>query len=66
VRLPYPEFSRRRSWERSETSADQNIPAEDVAAFDRALDGADVPHELTAYPGAPHSFFDRALGPVAT
>jgi carboxymethylenebutenolidase len=39
--------------------ADQSIPAEDVAAFDRGLEAAGVPHEITTYPGAPHSFFDR-------
>jgi len=39
--------------------ADQNIPAEDIAAFDRGLERAGVPHEITTYPGAPHSFFDR-------
>jgi carboxymethylenebutenolidase len=39
--------------------ADQNIPAEDIAAYDRGLEQAGVPHEITTYPGAPHSFFDR-------
>ena len=39
--------------------ADQGIPETDVAAFDRALDEAGVDHEIHAYPGAPHSFFDR-------
>jgi carboxymethylenebutenolidase len=39
--------------------ADPLIPAEDVREFDRRLDAAGVPHELVAYPGAPHSFFDR-------
>jgi carboxymethylenebutenolidase len=39
--------------------ADAGIPAEDVEAFDRALAGASVDHELVTYPGAPHSFFDR-------
>jgi carboxymethylenebutenolidase len=39
--------------------ADEAIPAEDVAAFDRALDDAGVEHEIVTYPGAPHSFFDR-------
>lgn len=38
---------------------DQSIPAESVAAFERALREADVDHELVTYPGAPHSFFDR-------
>ena len=38
---------------------DPSIPAEDIEAFDRALETAGVPHEFTIYPGAPHSFFDR-------
>ena len=38
---------------------DQNITAEDNAAFEEALRAAGVPHELVTYPGAPHSFFDR-------
>jgi carboxymethylenebutenolidase len=38
---------------------DQNITAEDSAAFERALAEAGVEHELVTYEGAPHSFFDR-------
>jgi carboxymethylenebutenolidase len=38
---------------------DQNITAEDNAAFERALAEAGVEHELVTYGGAPHSFFDR-------
>jgi carboxymethylenebutenolidase len=38
---------------------DQNITAEDNAAFDQALSAAGVEHELVTYEGAPHSFFDR-------
>jgi carboxymethylenebutenolidase len=38
---------------------DPAIPAEAVADFERALADAGVEHELVAYPGAPHSFFDR-------
>jgi carboxymethylenebutenolidase len=38
---------------------DQNITAEDNAAFERALAEAGVEHELVTYQGAPHSFFDR-------
>jgi carboxymethylenebutenolidase len=38
---------------------DQNITAEDNAAFEEALRAAGVPHEVVTYPGAPHSFFDR-------
>ena len=39
--------------------ADAAIPVEQVDAFDRALDGAGVGHEVVVYDGAPHSFFDR-------
>ena len=42
-----------------QAGADQNITAEDNAAFERALDAAGVEHELVTYEGAPHSFFDR-------
>jgi carboxymethylenebutenolidase len=41
--------------------ADESIPAGDVEAFDHALQSAGVLHELTTYPGAPHSFFDRGF-----
>jgi carboxymethylenebutenolidase len=40
--------------------ADQAIAADQVEAFDRGLDEAGVEHEIVTYPGAPHSFFDRA------
>jgi carboxymethylenebutenolidase len=39
--------------------ADQSIPLSNVQAFDDALDKAGVEHEIIAYEGAPHSFFDR-------
>ncbi len=39
--------------------ADGSIPAESVAAFDAALNEADVEHRLVTYPDAPHGFFDR-------
>ena len=39
--------------------ADVAIPDTAVAAFDAALQAADVAHDLVTYPGAPHSFFDR-------
>jgi carboxymethylenebutenolidase len=39
--------------------ADSGIPAEDVAAFEQALERAQVPHRVVNYPDAPHSFFDR-------
>jgi carboxymethylenebutenolidase len=42
-----------------QAGADQNITAEDNAAFERALQDAGVEHELVTYEGAPHSFFDR-------
>jgi carboxymethylenebutenolidase len=45
--------------------ADPAIPAEMIAAFEAALSAARVPHELVAYPGAPHSFFDRKAADFA-
>jgi carboxymethylenebutenolidase len=42
-----------------QAGADQNITAEDNAAFDAALTEAGIEHEIVTYPGAPHSFFDR-------
>ena len=42
-----------------QAGADPNITAEDNAAFDEALTGAGVEHEIVEYEGAPHSFFDR-------
>ena len=42
-----------------QAGADQNISAEDNAAFDEALTAARVDHEVVTYDGAPHSFFDR-------
>jgi carboxymethylenebutenolidase len=38
---------------------DQGIPQESIKAFDEALSGAHIDHELITYPNAPHSFFDR-------
>src|SRR5579862_7760499 len=38
---------------------DQNITAQDNAAFDEALEAAGVEHDVVTYDGAPHSFFDR-------
>jgi carboxymethylenebutenolidase len=38
---------------------DRGISADDNAAFEQALTGAGVEHELVVYAGAPHSFFDR-------
>ena len=42
-----------------QAGADQNITADDNAAFEEALREAGVDHELVTYEGAPHSFFDR-------
>jgi carboxymethylenebutenolidase len=42
-----------------QAGADENITAEDNAAFDAALDEAGVEHDVVTYDGAPHSFFDR-------
>jgi carboxymethylenebutenolidase len=42
-----------------QAGADQNITAEDNAAFDEALTRAGVEHDVVTYDGAPHSFFDR-------
>jgi carboxymethylenebutenolidase len=42
-----------------QAGADQNITAEDNAAFEKALTEDGVEHELISYDGAPHSFFDR-------
>ncbi len=39
--------------------ADEGIPQADVDAFDAACRKASVKHDVTVYPGAPHSFFDR-------
>lgn len=38
--------------------ADTGISAEQVAAFDAALDSGGLEHEIVRYPGMPHSFFD--------
>ena len=45
--------------------ADQAIPAEHIAAFETALQTADVEHRLVTYPNAPHSFFDRKANEFA-
>ncbi len=39
--------------------ADQSIPVEAVDDFESKLDAAGKDHDITIYPGAPHSFFDR-------
>lgn len=40
--------------------ADRATSPQEVAGFERALADAGVEHTVVAYPGAPHSFFDRA------
>ena len=40
--------------------ADRATPQQDFTDFDRALTERGVPHEMTVYDGAPHSFFDRS------
>ena len=45
--------------------ADEGIPPEAIADFDRALTSAGVDHRLVTYPGAPHSFFDRKAAEFA-
>lgn len=42
--------------------ADELIPAEEVEGWRRALATAGRRDEVLVYPGAPHSFFDRAAG----
>lgn len=37
-------------------SADQQIPVAEVNAFEQALEGAGVPHQVTLYEGQPHAF----------
>lgn len=46
--------------------ADPSIPEDLRNEFDTALNAAGVEHEFVVYPGAPHSFFDRAHGDFAT
>jgi carboxymethylenebutenolidase len=40
--------------------ADQGIPPEAVEELRRAFEEAGLKHDVVVYPGAPHSFFDRA------
>jgi carboxymethylenebutenolidase len=39
--------------------ADEGIPQSAVDEFDAACRKAGVKHDVTVYPAAPHSFFDR-------
>ncbi|HWO70073.1 MAG TPA: dienelactone hydrolase family protein [Actinomycetota bacterium] len=41
--------------------ADRGITPDQVEAYREALAASGVPHEVVVYPGAPHSFFDRAM-----
>jgi len=43
----------------AELYQDYAVIQEDIDAFEAALTGAAVEHEVVTYPGAPHSFFDR-------
>lgn len=42
--------------------ADQSIPLEEVDAFDRGLEAAGIPHQITIYDGQPHAFVHDADG----
>ena len=45
--------------------ADEGIPQKDVDEFEVACRKANVKHDWTVYPGAPHSFFDRKYAEFA-
>ncbi len=45
--------------------ADASIPASDREQLEQQLSRAGVQHEIVAYPGAPHSFFDRRYAEYA-
>jgi carboxymethylenebutenolidase len=45
--------------------ADEGIPESDRQQLDKQLGIAGVPHEIVAYPGATHSFFDRRYAEFA-
>ena len=40
---------------------DRSIPSEDLEAYERALEEAEITNRIVVYPGAPHSFFDRSM-----
>ena len=42
--------------------ADEGIPIGEVMKFERALELANVEHDIHIFPDAPHSFFDRRYG----
>lgn len=45
--------------------ADQSIPIDEVRAFERALQEAGVPSQITVYDGQPHAFIESADPPTA-
>ena len=45
--------------------ADQGIPESDRQQLEKQLQAAGVAHEIVAYPGATHSFFDRRFAEFA-
>jgi len=42
--------------------ADQSIPLEEVDAFEKGLEAAGIPHQITIYDGQPHAFVHDADG----
>jgi carboxymethylenebutenolidase len=46
--------------------ADDGIGQPAISTFEAALAAAGVPHEITVYPRAPHSFFDRKADEFST
>jgi carboxymethylenebutenolidase len=42
--------------------ADQSIPLSEVDAFEKGLEAAGVPHQITVYEGQPHAFVQDAEG----
>jgi carboxymethylenebutenolidase len=42
--------------------ADQSISLEDVEAFEKGLEAAGIPHQITIYEGQPHAFVQDADG----
>ncbi|NWG33741.1 MAG: dienelactone hydrolase family protein [Chloroflexi bacterium] len=43
-------------------SADQSIPLTQVTAFEKGLEAAGIPHQITVYDGQPHAFVQDAEG----
>jgi carboxymethylenebutenolidase len=42
--------------------ADQSIPLDEVKAFERGLEQANIPHQISIYDGQPHAFVHDAEG----